>query len=316
MHERAVALGNAIDISTAVTYTSHLQSYLTFCKLHQRAIIPTVDTLSFYTVYMCHHIKPDSVDSYLSGICNQLEGLFPDVRDIRKHRLVARTLQGCKKMYGVPALRKDPLSMTHLYSLLRAFPPISYDNILFCLLFICGFFALHRLGELTWPDNTALRDSRKVIKRSSVVFYSTGFGYTLPEHKADRLFEGSKVIISSSNAPPDLDPRFYFNSYLHSRDSRFPMQPALFLTSDGNIPTRRWFLTRLDSVLTGNISGHSMRAGGATHFASLGWPDDRIQALGRWSSEAYRIYIRKNPVVLQALLHGEVLNVIPSAPLS
>lgn len=307
VHERAIALGYAIDPSTSVTYTSHLQSYLTFCKLHERPIDPTVDTLSFYTVFMCHHIQPDSVDSYLSGICNQLEHLFPDIRTIRRHRLVAKTLQGCKKLYGEPSHRKDPLTTDNLRVLLAAFPPVSHDNILFAILVLVGFFALHRLGELTWPDSVKLRDSRKVIKRSSVRHYTGGFGYILPAHKADRVFEGSTIVIIESNAPADLNPFFYFNKYLASRDALFPLQPALFLTSTGAIPTRSWFVSRLSSVLTGNISGHSMRAGGATHFAAIGWPDDRIQALGRWSSEAYRIYIRKNPVVLQALLHGMIV---------
>lgn len=235
------------------------------------------------------------------------------MRDLRKHRLVARTLQGCKKMYGTPAHRKDPLSCDNLRTVLRSFPPITHDNMLFDSILLCGVFALHRLGELTWPDNPKLRDSRKLIERSSIKIYSAGFGYMLPGHKVDRFFEGSTVIISSANAPDDLNPNFYFSTYLLSRDNLFPLQPALWLTSTGAIPTRRWFLSRLQSVLVGNVSGHSMRAGGATHFASIGWPDDRIQALGRWSSDAYRIYIRKNPVVLQALLHGEVLRVVPSA---
>jgi hypothetical protein len=26
--------------------------------------------------------------------------------------------------------------------------------------------------------------------------------------------------------------------------------------------------------------------------------------MGRWSSDAFRVYIRKHPVVLQALIHG------------
>jgi hypothetical protein len=79
---------------------------LTFCHAHQFAIDLTPDTLSFFTVYMCHHIKPKLVDSYLSGICDQLEPFFPDIRAIRCHRLVTHTLQGCKKMLGSPTSRK------------------------------------------------------------------------------------------------------------------------------------------------------------------------------------------------------------------
>jgi hypothetical protein len=79
-YERSIALGLSIDENSNLTYTSALNSYLTFCKLHNLPIEPTEQTLSFYTVFMSSHIKPDSVDSYLSGISNQLEGFFPDVR--------------------------------------------------------------------------------------------------------------------------------------------------------------------------------------------------------------------------------------------
>jgi len=47
---------------------------------------------------------------------------------------------------------------------------------------------------------------------------------------------------------------------------------------------------------------HSLRSGGATALAIAGVPADRIQAIGRWSSNTFQIYIRKNPVLLQALL--------------
>ena len=47
-----------------------------------------------------------------------------------------------------------------------------------------------------------------------------------------------------------------------------------------------------------------MRAGGATSLAENGVPPNLIQAIGRWVSSAFQIYIRKNPVLLQALLFG------------
>src|ERR1700761_5013010 len=83
-HTLAVALGATIDTSTAQTYGSALNSYVQFCTSHNFPIEPTARTLAYYTVYMCYHINPNSVDSYLSGICNQLEPHFPNVREIRK----------------------------------------------------------------------------------------------------------------------------------------------------------------------------------------------------------------------------------------
>ena len=84
LHERALALGQAINISTWKNYGSALNSYLSFIKMHNFPAKPMPDTLSFFIVFMCHHIKPNLVDSYLSGICQQLEPYFPAVRDVRK----------------------------------------------------------------------------------------------------------------------------------------------------------------------------------------------------------------------------------------
>ncbi|KAF8226878.1 hypothetical protein L208DRAFT_1406309 [Tricholoma matsutake] len=106
LRERAIALGQAIDVSTWKNYGSALNSYLSFVHMHNMPVEPTPDSLSLFTVYMCHHIKPDSMDTYLSGICQQLEPYFPHVREIRRSRLVHPTLQGCKHLRGTPTIRK------------------------------------------------------------------------------------------------------------------------------------------------------------------------------------------------------------------
>lgn len=303
VRERAIALGRAIDSSTFSTYTSHLQSYLAFCKSHNFPIDPTPDTLSFYTVFMCHHIKPDSVASYLSGICNQLESLYPNVRIVRKHPLVTRTLAGCKRMFNTPTKRKRALTVDDLARLLTVFPPTSHDNHLFRAMTLAGFFALHRLGELAVPDNAAFRDSRKLIRRTSLSVEGEFLRYVLPSHKADRFFEGSTIVLAR-RADDVVDAFAAMVAYTCSRDNLFPMRSELFLTAAGVPPTKTWYLSKLRTVCDDNVAGHSLRAGGATFFAANGWPDDRIQALGRWSSDAFKVYIRKNPVILQALLHS------------
>jgi hypothetical protein len=88
----------------------------------------------------------------------------------------------------------------------------------------------------------------------------------------------------------------------------FPGFPALWICENGSIPTRSWFLSYLHRHFPTTIAGHSLRAGGATALALAGFPNDRIQAAGRWSSSTFLSYIRKNPFLLQALLHA------PSSP--
>ena len=79
-HEQSILLGLTIDSITAATYTSATNSYLTFCKIHHLPIDPMPETLSYYITFQMHFISPDSVDSYLLGISNQLEPYYPDIR--------------------------------------------------------------------------------------------------------------------------------------------------------------------------------------------------------------------------------------------
>ena len=48
--ERSINLGLALDASTRLTYSSSLNSYLIFCKLHQLDFEPTSQTLSLYVM--------------------------------------------------------------------------------------------------------------------------------------------------------------------------------------------------------------------------------------------------------------------------
>ncbi len=54
-------------------------------------------------------------------------------------------------------------------------------------------------------------------------------------HKADRLWEGSSIILEQQTGP--LDPLPVFKNYLSSRDTLFPHLPDLWLTEAGKIPT-------------------------------------------------------------------------------
>jgi len=92
LQEHAITLGQAINNSTWKNYRSVLNSYLNFIKLHDFPFKPTPNMLSLFTVYMCHHIKPGSVTTYLSGICQQLEPYFPKICAACDSALVPHTL--------------------------------------------------------------------------------------------------------------------------------------------------------------------------------------------------------------------------------
>ena len=170
LRERAIALGQAIDTSTLKSYSSALNSYLSFIRMHDLPVEPTSDTLSFYTVYMCHHLVSDTVSSYLSGLCQQLEPYFPNVRPARHSPLVERTLKGCRRIRGVAAKRKRALTFDDLNLVHTSLSNSTlHDNRLFLAMLLTGFFSLMRLGELSFPNNKQLQNWRKVTKRSTAV---------------------------------------------------------------------------------------------------------------------------------------------------
>lgn len=258
IHERAVVLGSAIKPSSKAAYSSALQSYIYFCSSHCLPIEPTIDTLSFFVVYMCYHIKPQSVKAYLSGICNQLEPFYPEVRELRRQRLVTKDLSVAKN-YTTHADRKRPLTRSEIGDIRLTYQQSNnHDDLLFVTILSVGFHALMRLGELVWPDKT----DRKVILRNSVQLLPSGFSFFLPRHKGDHLFEGNRIIIQQVETADD--PVNPFRDYLRCRDLLFPFNPELWLRHDGSIPTRHWFINQCHRHFTHDVGGHSLHADGAS----------------------------------------------------
>lgn len=263
--ERSMSLGFALDRSTSLAYSSALNSYLAFCSMHGFDPEPTVHTLSFFVTYMCHHIEPRSVRSYLTGIVSELEHFYPHVREVCQSSVVARTLKGSIRRFSSPVRQKEPLTLDDLLTVANSpMHPIFHDDLLFCPLLQTGFFGLNRLGELVWPDNSDLQIFTKVSWRGSVEILSVSYSFIIRRDKVDARFEGNKVVIQPSTIEPD--PLDTFRRYLLSRDARFPFHPQLWLRADGSIPLRSWFLRRLHVFFPQSIGGHSLRAG-ALHLS-------------------------------------------------
>ena len=244
------------------------------------------------------------MSSYLSGTCQQLEPYFPNVQPLCHTPLVDRTMKGCLRLKSSPTKRKCALTLTDLQTVLSALSnSTSQDDLLFQAMLLTRFFGLMRLRELSFPNSVSLRNWKKITKQSTVTFNNHQYEFLLPGHKADRFFEGNHIIIKQKQYN-DIDPLHIFLRYLQSRDSLFPLLSPLWLTSKGSMPTCDFFIKRLHTFFDSDIAGQSMRAGGATTLAKHGVPPSLIQFMGRWSLDAFFIYIRKSPVLIHALLYS------------
>lgn len=204
-------------------------------------------------------------------------------------------------MVGQAIKRKLPIKDSHLQALLNNFNnPIEYDDHLFLTICFTAYHGLMRIGELVIPDDPRRLNIRKTILRRTVKISHKNsirtYEFELPTSKSDQRFFGNSVLIQARTG--DLDPFKIFDDYLGRRDRLFPFFPQLWVRASGRPPSRSWFTRKLRTILPTDFSGHSFRAGGATRLAEVGVPEEKIQAMGRWSSEAWRIYIRKNPIIL------------------
>src|SRR5258708_4343112 len=112
----------------------------------------------------------------------------------------------------------------------------------------------------------------------------------LPMHKADRFFKGSTVVFEKQSSI--LDPVHFFKIYLQSCNQHYPHLPELWLCSDGQVPTRSWFINWIWLLFPlNNITGHSLHSGSATALALTSTPLHCIQSAGHWSSDAFLIYL-------------------------
>lgn len=289
---------NAIEKSTSRGYITGARDYLHFCISHSIPIDPTPQTLSRYIAYTSQYIA--SGPKYLTGVRHFLAELYPDFDMNRSSPLVQTTITGSKKIRGDGVKRKLPLRLSHLQAFLDiARTSGRYDDFLFVVILSCCFYACHRSGELIVKNETSLFDWRKVIKRASLHFADGRAGYHLPYHKADRYYRGTDILHTTQDIANPVD---LLKEYASKRDAIHYGRRALFICEDGSHPNRSWFDSKFFALLDRAYGGHSARAGGATYYASLGLSEDIIQALGRWSSQAWKDYVRDNPTV-RAELH-------------
>lgn len=286
---------HSIEPSTKSGYLTGARDYITFCYNHKLPLDPTPRTLSRYIAYTSTFIA--SGPKYLTGARHFLHHLYPDFDKNRSSPLVQSTITGSKKVRADPVHRKLPLRTDHLIAFHELYTRSpTYDHLLFITILSCMFYGCHRSGELVVKTQKAgyFDDARKIIKRGSLRFQGSRAQYNLPYHKGDRFYRGTDVVFADQDI---VNPVLLLKQYTSCRDKLHGAKPQLFLRQDGSQPTRSWWDSIFFSVLNRDFGGHSVRAGAATFYASLGVSESLIQALGRWSSEAWRIYIRDNPTI-------------------
>ena len=156
-----------------------------------------------------------------------------------------------------------------------------------------GFFGFLRAGEFTF--NCAFDPSIHLTVQDLQVdaeVNPSNLRVCIKSSKTDPFRQGCFIYLGHGQAP--LCPISAILGYLHQRG---PSSGPLFIDTHSQPLTRSRLSSFIQSVLQGegipgHFSGHSFRIGAATMAAQCSIPDHLINTLGRWSSDAYQLYVR------------------------
>ena len=112
--------------------------------------------------------------------------------------------------------------------------------------------------------------------------------------KNDPFGKGAQVVLGSTHSRSPCP----VNALKEFLEARLPSPEPLFITKDASSLLKEAFVSVVRRALeTAGLNpalyaAHRFRNGAATSAAAAGIPAHMIQTLGRWSSDAFKLYIR------------------------
>ena len=204
-----------------------------------------------------------------------------------------RLLKGIKRVQGPVTPRRLPITIDHLRAIQRSLDLSTRDHVMLWAACCIGFFGFLRAGEFTVnaPFQSSLHMTVSDLQADSLV-NPTCFKVRIKCSKTDPFRLGCDIYLGRTEGA--VCPIRALGHYLTVRGSA---EGPLFTFGDGRPLSRQQLSSTVQSILSaagysGVYSGHSFRIGAATTAAAQGVPDHLIKTLGRWSSDAYQIYIR------------------------
>ena len=212
--------------------------------------------------------------------------------DVFKSSLLARLVQGARNLFSGPRRVRLPITSDLLSAITPS--PISRDDINMNAAFKLAFAGFLRMKEFTHTKQRAA-DSQAFVSanltRSDVRLAADHATVRLKRSKTDKDHLGVTIVVAATgehNCPVLALQQLFEN------DPQ-PGDAPLFSLASGGFPRDKVLAALKQRLQNANIastaySGHSFRRGAAQHAKDHGILDEHIQALGRWTSDAFRRY--------------------------
>ena len=186
-----------------------------------------------------------------------------------------------------PKSQRLPITLEVLKKLVLALPEVIsnvYRRCLFKAMFLIAFHGFLRVGEMTKSVHNLQRHQICLTKERITIHFQS-FKHS------DGAAE-TRHILQIPSSP--FCPCSALRAFLLVRGE----QPGPLFISEGNPLSRQEFVLILKRTLDfagfqpDKYNSHSFRIGAATSYAHNGASDAQIRSLGRWKSDAFKLYIR------------------------
>lgn len=232
-----------------------------------------------------------TITSYLAAISyvHKLRG-FPDPT---KSFLIQKLLSALSRKRSVDV--RLPVTRPVLHELIRSLSftnSSAFQRSLYATMFLVAFYGLFRIGELATKST---RVASSVVQFHNLTFLSTHEAkISISNYKHNTCNRPFDIILAREVSQP-FCPVAALLQYCSTRGDR---PGPLFCHADYSPISVHQFNRELQRCLafcgldTSRYKSHSFRIGGACHAADKGYSDAQIRALGRWKSEAFKVYLR------------------------
>ena len=292
--------------STIRTYQAAWRSYLGFVLQNGLVALPlSTSTLELFVVRVSSRLRFSTIKVYLAALkfISTFYGLDSSIVFTQQLYYLLRGIRRAQAVFLPPRPPRTPISLAHLRALFRHVDLAStFDAPCFRAAFTLAFFGLLRVSEFTCPSSLSFDPSLHLSASDIRFSHSPSLLHVhIKQSKTDPFRQGCTIRVARTGGP--FCPFQAMVTFLQVRPSQ---HGPLFILSNGSFLTRadiqRVLAATFPDSSPGSLGSHSFRIGGASMLCSLGVPDATVQLLGRWSSDAFRRYLRVSDQFL-TLLH-------------
>ena len=288
-------LQSSLAIRTSNTYRSAWSSYSRFCVSCHVSSLPLDQTvLLHYSTSLARRLAYATIKVYLSGVqyYSNIQGYQIQISHMTQ---LYYLLRGVRRVQGNSRRRprRPPITVPSLYRILSYIQSQEIniaDKLLYRSVVTLAFFGMLRSAEYTCcSTHTYIPEDTLLVSDVTIGPNVQSAIIVIKASKTDPFKVGTRIRIAVTNS--QLCPVTSLFNFINVHPN---VHGPLFTFCNGTFLTRQLMSAFVQQALPNivHVNTHSFRIGGATAAASAGISDSQIQILGRWSSDAYRRYLR------------------------